>query len=54
MIVETIAGIGKTDGVISYCCSTNPAYFVEFEDEYSGYFLKRECTLLDETNNGKD
>jgi hypothetical protein len=54
MRVQTINGEGKTDGVYTYCCCLDPAYFVEFEDGYSGYFPVRECKTLDEVDDGKD
>ena len=38
-------GIGKTDKIITYCCSSTPCYFVEFKN-YSGYFAKKDIILV--------
>lgn len=42
---ETILGL--TDGVVTYCCSSEPCYYVEVpEFEYEGYFKVSDLVVI--------
>lgn len=39
---------GYTDGVTTYCCSSEKSWYVECEDGYSGYFRETDLHMVGE------
>lgn len=45
--VKTPDGIGKTDGVRTYCCEATPSWFVIFPGDFEGhYYHVRDCKVI--------